>query len=209
MRRDVKNPCFPRTSTQHRANTACSGDESANMDTAPIFTEARIEALRNHLRVLVKALKASYAEATAAEATQSQREDANLLVVNFIKSLEDIENEYRKSIVATDDVAFAANGLLSELQVYRAVIVERYPKIDASAPSNGIDAAADGGEESSETATGSAATAGNPATAPESGTVPEKSNEGDVTTTVLNAVGEKDNGAFALPRRPPATPRTP
>ena len=82
------------------------------METAPVFTEGRIEALRNHLRVLVKALKVSYAEAIADGATQNQRDDANLLVDNFAKTLEDVENEYRTSIVTSDDVVFAANGLL-------------------------------------------------------------------------------------------------
>ena len=46
------------------------------MDAAPVFTEVRIEALQNHLRALMKALKAGYVEATAAGATQKQREDA-------------------------------------------------------------------------------------------------------------------------------------
>ena len=64
-----------------------SGGIAPGTQTPPVFTENRIEALRNHLRVLVKALKASYVEATAAGATQRQREDANLLVDNFAKSL--------------------------------------------------------------------------------------------------------------------------
>ena len=71
---------------------------------APVFTEIRIEALRNHLRALMKALKAGYSEATAAGATQKQREDANLLVGSFTKALEEVEDEYRTSVVTTDDV---------------------------------------------------------------------------------------------------------
>ena len=71
------------------------------METGPVFTEARIEALRNHLRVLVKALKAGYTEAKAAGATQNQRENANLLVDRFTRSLEDVENEYRTSVVTS------------------------------------------------------------------------------------------------------------
>ena len=119
---------------------ASNGAEDAGAYATPVFTENRIEALRNHLRVLVKALKVAYCEATTAESTQQRREDANLLVASFTKTLEEVEDEYRKSVVTTDNVRFAADSLLSELQVYRAVLGERFPPLSTTAPLDGADA---------------------------------------------------------------------
>ena len=166
-------------------------------DAAPVFTEVRIEAVRNYLRALMKALKAGYSEATAAKATRKQREDANLLGGSFSKALEEVENEYRTSVVTTDDVAFAANGLLSELQVYRAVLGERFPQLDTAA---GTAETEEGSGES---------TSENAVAAPGSGDAPNVSTEGQETTTDLSAIGERGGESFALPPRPPTTPRTP
>ena len=158
MRRD--NPFVP--PHEHHTQQMAQG----GTDAAPVFTEIRIEALRNHLRALMKALKAGYSEATAAEATRKQREDANLLVGSFTKALGEVEDEYRTSVVTTDDVAFAANGLLSELQVYRAVLGERFPELDTAAGTAGAEEGS--GESAPE----------NAVAAPESGDAPNVSTEG-------------------------------
>ena len=108
-------------------------------DAAPVFTEARIEALRNHLRALMKALKTGYSEAAAAGATRKQREDADLLLATFTRALGDAESEYQTSIVTTDDVIFAANNLLAELQAYRSVLGERFPQLSGTADTAGAE----------------------------------------------------------------------
>ena len=192
-----KIPCFP-TRAHTQSKMADGGIGSAGTTATPVFTENRIVALRNHLRALMKALKVGYAEATATEATQKQRDDANLLVDKFTESLGEVEDEYRKSIVTTDDVVFAANNLLAELQAYRAVLGERYPKIGTAS-----DAAAEERLESGEAAIDGATAA------PGSGVVHESSTREKETGSVLSAIGEKETGSFALPQRPPATPRTP
>ena len=188
---------------------AHSGAGVAESVAAPVFTESRVEALRNHLKVLVKALKIGYAEAAAPDSTQKQREDANLLVAKFTNALEDVEEEYRISTVETDNVGFAANALLSELQVYRTVLGERFLPRNTAAPSIGVDTAlgAEGG--SDEATAGDTAASGSLVAAPGTGATQSASAaEGDAAT-VLSAVGEGRRESFALPQRPPTTPRTP
>ena len=131
---------------------AQSGTSNAGTAAAPVFTESRIEALRNHLRALMKAMRVGYTEAATADATQKQRENANLLVAQFTTSLEEVEEEYRRSIVTTDDVVFAANNLLAEMQAYRTVLGERFSQLGTAAPSDGASATAEEGRESSEAA---------------------------------------------------------
>ena len=131
------------------------GADLAGTNAAPVFTESRIVALRNHRRVLMKALKVGYVDAAAAGATPEQRGNANLLVDRFTSALEEVEEEYRNSIVTTDDVIFAANNLLSELQAYRTVLGERFPSLSTAAPSSGADATAEERiEDGTATATG-------------------------------------------------------
>ena len=84
------NQFFPHTQALAHSQMAQGGAEAA-----PVFTEARIEALRNHLRALMKALKTGYSEAAAVGATRKQREDADLLLATFTRALGDAENEYQ------------------------------------------------------------------------------------------------------------------
>ena len=180
---------------------AQGGTNVAETSAAPVFTENRVEALRNHLRALMKALKIGYVDASTTGATPEQRVNANLLVDNFTRALEEVEEEYRNSIVTTDDVIFAANNLLSELQAYRTVLGERFPRMNTAAPSNGAGDATRVGAEAGETAAADATTTERPATAPETGVVLETSTKEGESTGVLSAMGEREMGAFALPQR--------
>ena len=184
-----------------------SGGTGRDPSLAPIFTERRIGELRTHLAALWKALRISYADAKPATATQKQRDDANLLIANFAIELEGVEDEYRRSVVTTENVGFHANNLLAELQTYRPALDDRFQRLPEVTPRGETTGVGESTRvESSEATSGGTAVVETQPTAPES---VENSNPANLATTTISATGEQTGERFALPPRIPTTPRTP
>ena len=88
------------------------------VETAPVFTEERINVLRKMLVTSFQRLKCGYEIALEPEATPGQRQHANALKDEFQEVLISVHTEYTRSSTPTENLVHYANILFQEISVY-------------------------------------------------------------------------------------------
>ena len=98
------------------------------VETAPVFTEERINVLRKQLVTSFQRLKCGYQAASEPDATKRQRQHANTLLEEFQEVLINVHDEYTRSTTPTETLVHYANILFQEISVYDKSVIVRYPE---------------------------------------------------------------------------------
>ena len=102
------------------------GDEGSAQ---PALTVARVTQMRKELAAAFSKLKTKHAEASQRRGDPESRAAANLLIQNFALLQERIVTEYNKCDVLSENVEYAANGLMGDLQAYVDALDNQYPML--------------------------------------------------------------------------------
>ena len=95
------------------------------VETAPVFTEERINVLRKTLVTSFQRLKCGYELASEPDATEEQRQHANSLKAEFQEVLIAAHEEYVRSGTPTKILVHYANILFQEISVYDKTVEVR------------------------------------------------------------------------------------
>ena len=104
------------------------------VETAPVFTEERINVLRKTLVTSFQRLKCGYELASEPNATEEQRQHANSLKAEFQEVLIAAHEEYVRSGTPTEILVHYANILFQEISVYDKTVEVRFPEFPEALP---------------------------------------------------------------------------
>ena len=104
------------------------------VETAPVFTEERINVLRKLLVTSFQRLKCGYEMALESNATGIQRQHANTLLEEFQEVLINVHEEYARSTTPTENLVHYANILFQEISVYDKSVSLRFPEFPEDPP---------------------------------------------------------------------------